>query len=78
MAGLRVPLSTLHPSCYHDRHIDSGSGRVASPFTYGSFIRYSLPVLTGASLSSVFCLPTSSFPSPCGRARLIYTVLIIN
>ncbi len=27
---------------------DSGPGRVASPFPYGSFIRYSLPVLTGA------------------------------
>jgi len=27
---------------------DSGSGWVASPFPYGSFIRYSLPALTGA------------------------------
>ena len=27
---------------------DSGSGRVASPFPYDSFIRYSMPVLPGA------------------------------
>ena len=50
MAGLRVPLSTLHPSCYHGRRNDSGPGRVANPFPYGSFIRYSLPVFIGAFL----------------------------
>ena len=27
---------------------DSGSGWFATPFLYGSFIRYSMPVLTGA------------------------------
>src|SRR5208282_1838941 len=26
MAGLRVPLSTLHPSCYHDRRMTQGRG----------------------------------------------------
>jgi hypothetical protein len=34
---------------------DSGSGRVAGPFLYGSFIRYSLPALTGAFAVTFFC-----------------------
>ena len=48
MAGLRVPLSTLHPSCYHGRRMTQGRNGSLAPFPYGSFIRYSMPVLTGA------------------------------
>ena len=40
---------------------DSGPGRVASPFPYGSFIRYSLPVLTGA-FDVPFSWPYFSWP----------------
>ena len=45
---------------------DSGPGRVASPFPYGSFIRYSLPVLTGAFSDPFFLL----FPSEHYRKQL--------
>ncbi len=57
MAGLRVPLSTLHPPCYHDRRMTQGRDGPLSPFPYGSFIRYSLPALTGA-FSDPFAAPT--------------------
>ena len=60
MAGLRVPLSTLHPLMLPRPAHDSGPGWVASPFPYGSFIRYSLPVLTGAfKPSPKFLVPPS-------------------
>jgi hypothetical protein len=48
MAGLRFPLSTLHPRCYHRQAHDSRPRWIASPFSCGSFIRYSLPVFTAA------------------------------
>jgi hypothetical protein len=51
---------------------DSGPGRVASPFPYGSFIRYSPPPLTGAFPDPFTRPPTSG--SKTTRRRSASTV----
>ena len=42
------PCRTLHPPPYEDRRMTRGQTGYALPCLYGSCIRYSLPVFTGA------------------------------
>ena len=48
MAGLHVPLSTLHPCPSRTTMHDSEPVWVASPSLYETFIHNTLPALTGA------------------------------
>ena len=48
MAGLRFPLSTLHVWPRGCPRMTRGRNGAATPFTWGSFIPYSMPVYPGA------------------------------
>ena len=54
MAGLRVPLSYASPATSRSPAPDSGPRWFATPFLYGSLIRYSMPVHPGAFTYPVF------------------------
>ena len=51
MAGLRFPLSTLHVQPRGYPRMTRGRDGAAIPFTWGSFIPYSMPVYPGAFIA---------------------------
>ena len=51
MAGLRFPLSTLYVLPRGYPHMTRGHNGAASPFMWGSFIPFSMPVYPGAFIA---------------------------
>jgi len=56
MAGLRFPLSTLHVQPRGCPRMTRGHDGSATPFMWGSFIPYSMPVYPGAFTTSPYPL----------------------
>jgi hypothetical protein len=75
MAGLHVPLSNASPTPLRTTAHDSGSGWIATPSLYGSYIRDSLPVYPGAHFFNTSLRGSCVVKKCLPRATLRWTAL---